>query len=114
MESLLHLKGKAAHPAAHVRVPVGQPHPHARRHRDHRRTAVITRRKATKPTSAPTRMQVPSGSAISIQAASASAALFEVGQGDERARRSGDGVSAVTCTGTNTGIGSGASTPSRT
>jgi len=59
-------------------------------------------------------MQVPSGSAISIRSASANAVLFEVGQGDGSARRSGDGTSAVSCTGTNTGIGSGASTPART
>jgi len=37
---------------AHVRG-LRSSHPHARGHRDHRRTAAITRRSATKPTSAP-------------------------------------------------------------
>jgi len=54
---------------AHVGHTCGQPHPHAGGQRDHRRTAAITRRNATKPTSAPTRMQVPSGNAISYQPA---------------------------------------------
>ena len=80
-EGLLHLKGKAIHAATHIGVPVGQPHPHARRHRNHRRTAVITRRSAATPTSAPTRMQVPSGNAISIRSVSAGAARPGAGTG---------------------------------
>ena len=39
-----------------------------------RRTAVITRRRVASPTSAPTRMQVPSGRVISTRAASAGTA----------------------------------------
>ncbi len=74
LQRLLNLQGQAVHAAAHIRVAVGQPYPHAARRDDHRRTALITRRSVASPTSAPTRMQVPSGKVISTRAVSAGAA----------------------------------------
>ncbi len=105
---------------AHIRVPVGQPDPYARGQRDHRRTAAITRRRAAKPTSAPTQMQVPSGNAISIRSGAGAAGPGERrGLGSAGAAWAGAGwpngsMSPVICTGMNTGIGSGVSAPLRT
>src|SRR6476619_3029512 len=37
LETFLHLQRQAVHAATHVRVPGGDPDPHVRGHRDHRR-----------------------------------------------------------------------------
>src|SRR5215469_13107597 len=42
LQSFLHLQSQPVHAAPHVGVPSGDPHPHTRAHRDHRRSALIT------------------------------------------------------------------------
>ena len=74
LQGLLHLQRQAVHAATHVGVAVGQPGPRVARRHDHRRAAAITRRKAIRPKSSPTRMQVPSSNAISIRLASTTTA----------------------------------------
>ena len=86
------------------------PAPHAGWRYDHRRTAFMMRRKVASPTSASTRMLVPFGKVISTRGASAVAGavwagLVAGGKG---------GRSATTCTGRNTGIGSGTNSRRRT
>ena len=51
----------------HVGMAAGQPDPHAGRRTDHRRAAVMTRRRAASPTLAPSRMQVPTAKVISTR-----------------------------------------------
>jgi hypothetical protein len=94
LQHLLNLQRQAVHAAAHVGVPIGQPHPHANRRHDHRRTALMTRRRVARPTSAPTRIQVPSGSAISIRAASTGGAVL-LGLGTSYRRPAGSLRAAV-------------------
>jgi hypothetical protein len=92
-------------------VAIGQPHPYIAGHRDRRRTAAITRRNVAKPTSAPTRMHVPSGNAISIRSAPAGAVTLKSRPDDAAGARPAGFISATTCTGKNVGIGSGINWP---
>src|SRR5215467_8874910 len=66
MQRLLNLQGKTVHPTPHVRRARRQPDPYTRWRRNHLRSAVTTRRSATRLTSCPTVIAVPSGSLISI------------------------------------------------
>ena len=103
---------QALHITMHIRVPVRQPHPHARGQRDHRRTAAITRRNATK---ADVRAHPDAGAVRQRD-------LDPLRRGRRRTRRRTSagagwlktGKSLVICTGMNTGTGLGASTPLRT
>ena len=66
-QHLLHLECQRRKASAHVRVACRQPHSHARRNRDHRRTrASRTRRSASPSTSPSTRMRCPLPRSISM------------------------------------------------
>lgn len=67
LQRLLHLECKAIHAAAHIGVVDRDPEADRSRNRVHIRPAAMTRCSIAKPTSAPTRMQVPSGSTILIR-----------------------------------------------
>ncbi len=113
LQRLLHLEGETVHAAPHVGVSHRQPHPDRRRDRGQRRTAAMTRRNATSPISAPTRMQVPSGKAISIRLASMLGAAIRERSCDAcRGEAAPDaGPASSICIGTNINAGSATNAP---
>src|SRR5215204_1564580 len=78
-QHLLNLQRQGRKSFAHIRVPGRQPHPHARRDRDHRRSRTSRMRdKAAALTPDPTMMRRPRASTISIRSSPAFAKLDAV------------------------------------
>jgi hypothetical protein len=96
LQGSLNLQCQTIHATAHLRAPVGQPHPPVSRRHHHRRTAAITRRNVADPISA-------------VGPPELGAAVGVITNGGI-----GDGGSAVICTGVNMGAASETSAPRRT
>src|SRR3954451_7697446 len=106
-EALLNLQGQAHPPLAHVRVPGGQPDPHARRNRDHGArldvASVPSTAAAKAGSTAPSRRtRAPSGNMTS-RTAPAMAAGADGGSADGKVGDSDVSGSGVTVTGTKVG-----------